>query len=103
LHALPSVHDEPLGSGVVVQPKTGSQLSVVQGFASLQLSGGPAVQAPPWQVSSPLQMLPSVQDAPLGSTPLVQAPAVQVSTVHGLPSAQSAATAQGWQPGMGLF
>jgi hypothetical protein len=34
---------------------------------------------------------------------LLHTPAVHTSFVHGLPSLQSAATAQGWHPGTGLF
>ncbi len=64
LQTLPSAHDEPLGTGVVVHPKTGLQPSVVHGLPSLQASGVPAAHTPAWQVSSPLQMLPSAHGEP---------------------------------------
>src|SRR2546428_521433 len=47
LHAFPSLHDVPFATAGCWQPATGSQLSVVQGLPSLQLSGVPAVHAPP--------------------------------------------------------
>jgi hypothetical protein len=67
LQALASLHEVPFRTGACSQPKTGSQVSVVQGLASLQLSAAPAVHTPLWQVSSPLQTLPSAHDAPLGT------------------------------------
>jgi len=39
----------------------------------------------------------------IGSTVLLHTPSVQTSLVHGLPSAQSAATTQDSQPGIGVF
>jgi hypothetical protein len=48
----------------LAQPLTALQLSVVQAFASLQLSAVPAAQTPLWQVSAPLHALPSLQDVP---------------------------------------
>jgi hypothetical protein len=92
-----------LATGVVKQPMIGSQLSVVQTLPSLQLGAVPAVQEPLWQVSSPLQRLPSAHDTPLASTGLLHTPAVQMSLVHGLPSAQSALTTQESQPPIGVF
>jgi hypothetical protein len=47
LQALLSVHEEPFGTGVYVQPKTASQVSVVQTFVSLHVRAVPVVQAPP--------------------------------------------------------
>src|SRR5262249_232289 len=61
-----SAHDVPFVTGVLRQPRTGSQLSVVHGLLSLQLSAVPAVQAPLWQVSIPLQTVPSGDDVPVG-------------------------------------
>src|SRR3989454_1068824 len=43
LPASPSLHEVPFGSAVCWHPATGSQLSVVQGLLSLQLSPPPAV------------------------------------------------------------
>ena len=37
----------------------------MQGFRSLQLSGTPGAQRPPWQSSRPLQRLPSEHEVPL--------------------------------------
>src|SRR2546422_158090 len=47
LHASPSRHEVPFATAGCWHPATGSQLSVVQGLPSLQLSGVPAVHAPP--------------------------------------------------------
>ena len=46
LQTLPSPHEVPLRTGLCVQPKTGSQASVVQGLLSLQLSVVPGLQVP---------------------------------------------------------
>jgi hypothetical protein len=64
LHTVESAHGVPFATGVVSQPVTGSQESVVQTLPSLQVSGVPAVQVPPWQVSAPLQTVPSAHDVP---------------------------------------
>jgi hypothetical protein len=95
LQTLPSVHDEPSASAVCWQPATGSQLSVVHEFESPQARGAPAVHEPLWQVSLPLQTLPSAHDEPFGRAGLLHAPPEHTSLVQGLPSAHSAATAQG--------
>src|SRR5438132_752762 len=47
LQRFPSLHVVPLGSTLCWQPVTGSQLSVVQAFPSLQSSGLPGMQLPP--------------------------------------------------------
>jgi hypothetical protein len=65
LQTLPSVHDVPLATLLAVHPVAGLQLSVVQGLPSLHVSGVPAVQAPLWHVSAPLQRLPSGHAVPL--------------------------------------
>jgi hypothetical protein len=61
---LPLAHEVPSGTGVVPQPKMGSHASVVHGSPSLHVSGAPAVHAPAWHVSVPLQTVPSVHDVP---------------------------------------
>ena len=89
LQRLPSLHDVPLATGAVWQPVAGLQVSVVQGLPSLQVSGVPAVQVPPWQVSAPLQRLPSVHEVPFVTAVFWQPVAgLQLSAVHGLPSLQ---------------
>jgi hypothetical protein len=103
LQTVLSAQELPLATGVVKHPMIGSQESVVQTFESLQFGGVPGVQAPLWQVSLPLQRLPSAQDTPLASTGLLHTPAVHTSLVHGLPSAQSASTIQESQPPIGVF
>jgi hypothetical protein len=65
LQTLPSEHEVPFVTFVFTQPVDGLHESVVQTFESLQLSGVPLVQVPLWQVSAPLQTLPSLHDAPL--------------------------------------
>jgi hypothetical protein len=46
LQTSPSRHGVPLTTGLLWQPVTGSQLSVVQTLPSSQLSGVPAVHVP---------------------------------------------------------
>jgi hypothetical protein len=113
LHALPSPHDAPFARAVWVQPNVALQPSVVHGLLSLQSRAAPALQVPAWQVSAPLQTLPSPHGTPfatagcwqpatgsqlsvvqallslqLSDVPAVHAPAWQVSApLHTLPSA----------------
>jgi hypothetical protein len=89
LQAFPSLQPVPLATSVFWQPLAASHESVVQGLPSLQLSGGPGVQVPVWQVSVPLQALPSPQDVPF-VTLTFRHPSVasQESAVQGLPSSQ---------------
>src|SRR5262249_13900745 len=69
------------------QPWAGSQASSVHGLPSLQASGVPAAQVPAWQVSAPLQALPSLHDVPSATAACWQpASGSQWSEVHGLPS-----------------
>jgi hypothetical protein len=92
LQTLPSLHAVPLGTAVFVHPESGLQASTVQTLPSLQLSAVPAVQVPLWQVSSPLQKLPSRHGVPLATGVAVQPKmASQALAVHGLPSLQSRA------------
>src|SRR5439155_11450212 len=85
----PSEQEVPSATGVWMQP-LGPQESVVQGLLSSQLSGVPGVQAPAWQVSEPLQTLPSEQEAPSAAVTCEQPPVgLQASTVQGLASLQS--------------
>jgi hypothetical protein len=87
LQTLPSVHDVPLVTLLVVHPVAGLQPSVVQGLPSLHVSGVPALQAPLWQVSAPLQRLPSGHAVPLVTLVAVHpVEGLQPSVVHGLPS-----------------
>jgi hypothetical protein len=89
LQTLPSTHDVPLSTGLFAQPKAGSQLSVVHTFASSQARAVPAVQLPPWQVSVPLQTLPSLQAVPLSTGRFVQpVTGSQLSAVQTLASLQ---------------
>jgi hypothetical protein len=78
------------------------QLSAVHTFPSLQLSAVPAVQVPDWQLSAPLQTLPSRHAVPLAAFVFWHAPELQASIVHALPSLQSPATEQVWQPLIGV-
>jgi hypothetical protein len=92
LHTLPSLQEVPFNTGVVVQPNTGSQLSVVHTLESLQLSAVPVVHTPPWQVSLPLHTLPSLQDVPFSTAVFWQPVAgLQLSVVHTLESLQLSA------------
>src|SRR5439155_908786 len=92
LQRFPSAQEVPLRAAVCVQPKTGSQASLVQGLPSSQLSGVPPVHVPFWQVSAPLQRVPSGQEVPLAALVCWQpSRGSQESVVHGLPSLQSSA------------
>jgi hypothetical protein len=92
LQTSPSGQGVPLSTGLVVQPKTGSQLSVVHTLPSSQVSGVPAVHTPPWHVSSPLQTSPSRQGVPLTTVVFWQpVTGSQLSVVHGLLSSQLSA------------
>jgi hypothetical protein len=87
LQTFASAHDVPFATGVVVQPVDALQPSVVQGLPSLHVSGVPEVQRPLWQVSAPLQALPSEHEVPFVTLVLVQpVPGSQPFVVHGLPS-----------------
>jgi len=92
LHTLLSPQGVPFGAGVVVQPVTGSQPSVVHTLPSSQSSAVPAVHTPVWQVSPPLQTVPSAHEEPFGTGAFWQ-PAIgsQVSAVHTLESLQLSA------------
>jgi hypothetical protein len=92
LQRFVSAHDVPLVTGVTVHPVAGLQPLVVQTLLSVQVSGVPAVQAPVWQVSVPLQRLPSAHAVPLATFAFEHCPALQVSVVQGLLSLQSAFT-----------
>src|SRR5262249_28469438 len=67
LHRVPSLHAVPVVTAVLRQPSTGSQESAVHGLPSSQSGAVPTVHAPAWQVSSPLQALPSLQAVPLAT------------------------------------
>ena len=64
LQRSPSRQEVPFATGVLWQPWTASQLSVVQTLQSSQSRVVPAVQTPAWQVSVPLQRSPSRQVVP---------------------------------------
>jgi hypothetical protein len=68
LHTVPSAQDVPFATAVFTQPVSALHVSVVHAFASLQLSGVPAVQEPFWHVSAPLQTVPSAQEVPFATT-----------------------------------
>ncbi len=69
VQGLPSVQVVPAVAAVVTHlPVAASHESSVQALLSLQLTALPAVQAPAWQVSPAVQLLPSSQAAPVSST-----------------------------------
>jgi hypothetical protein len=91
LQALPSEHEVPSASGACAHvPVAGLQLSAVHTLPSSQLSGVPAAHTPFWQVSAPLQALPSEHEVPLPTAACTHAPVcgLQLSLVQGLPSLQ---------------
>jgi len=64
LQKLPSSHDVPSAAGAWLQPPAASQVSTVHGLWSSQSIGWDATQLPPWQLSLPLQALPSPHGVP---------------------------------------
>ena len=60
-----SITQQP-GVEVCRQPPGDAHESAVQGLSSSQSRAGPLPQCPPWQVSSPLQTLPSEHEEPSG-------------------------------------
>src|SRR5262245_32805153 len=85
-----------------MQPDTVLHVSVVHALLSSQLSVVPALHVPAWQVSAPLQALPSLHEVPFGAARFRQpSTASHESTVHGLVSAQlsdvPAAHTPAWQ------
>ncbi len=68
----------PAAFGVWLTPPTGSQASVVHGFASSTVGGVPEVQAPAWQVSAPSQTVALLQEAPFGFAGFEQTPVVEL-------------------------
>ena len=93
-HSSPTVQKRPSLQGtvlnVVKHPVTGSQASLVHRLPSLHTSGVPNAHSPLWQVSLPLQMLPSLHEVPLMSGTFAQPVAgSQVSVVQGLESLQT--------------
>jgi hypothetical protein len=84
-----TVHAWQPGIGVLMHPLTPLHTSLVQALPSSQLSIVPAVQLPLWQVSLPLQALPSLHELPFATGSCWQlSSGSQVSTVHTLPSSQ---------------
>src|SRR5882672_8906279 len=90
LHTVPSAHEVPLETAACWQPESGRHESTVHAFASLQSSGVPAAQVPPWQVSRPLHALLSAHAVPL-ATGVCWQPlnGLHASTVHGFASSQT--------------
>jgi hypothetical protein len=81
----------------VHSPVVGSHPSVVHGFRSSQASGVPERQLPAWQLSMPLQGLPSEHEVPAGTGAWAQPlTASQVSAVQGFASSHTGGV-PGWQ------
>jgi hypothetical protein len=96
LHTVLSGHGVPFVTDAVAHPVVGLQLSVVQAFPSLQTSAVPGVQVPDWQVSAPLQTLPSEHEVPSVTGVFSQrlVPVLHTSVVHGFESAHSGSLVQ---------
>ena len=82
-----------LGSNL--QPVVASQVSSMQGRASLQTCFLPPAQTPDLQASPLVQTSPSLQGPPSFTALLLHLPCTQASTVQLLPSLQLALTAHG--------
>jgi hypothetical protein len=95
-------HGVPLETFVCVQPEAVLQVSLVQGLPSSQLGAVPGWQTPAWQVSAPLQALPSEHEVPVSGACWHPSWVSQLSVVQTLLSLQSAALVQGTQPLMGV-
>jgi hypothetical protein len=85
VQALPSLHGFALAAWV--QPDAGLHESVVHGFESSQLGGGPPTHAPPAHVSPVVQALPSLHGDVL-LTWVQPVAGAQPSVVHGFESLQ---------------
>jgi hypothetical protein len=85
VHALPSLQDRLFAA--FEQPRTESQVSVVQMLPSLQFGAAPPTQVPPLHASFVVHASPSSHELALGAFthPL---PELQVSVVQALPSLQ---------------
>jgi hypothetical protein len=77
VHALPSLHDVPLGAaiGLAQAPVEGSQAPATWHWSiGAHVTELAPVQTPAWHVSACVHALPSLHDVPLASTGFVQAP-----------------------------
>ena len=88
LHSMSVLQQFCPTMGCEVQPATGSQPSIVQGFPSSQLGGVPGVHVPPWHVSG-LHTSPLPHAIPSTTGRLRQPKmASHESFVQGFPSSQ---------------
>src|SRR5579862_7783532 len=105
-HVSPVVHGSPSSqlpaAGGNTQPSPGEQVSVVHGLLSTHTGGGPPTHTPATHVSLVVQRFPSSHDPLVRAVCWQLAPLLQVSSVHGLPSAQSASLTHTGQGGMVL-
>ena len=85
VQAFPSLHG--LALLMCVQPRSESQTSSVQTFASLQSGGGPPTHTPPEQASFVVQALPSSQGTELFAF-THPVPESHESSVHAFESSQ---------------
>jgi hypothetical protein len=87
---LPSAQLLPFARGVFTQPSRASQESAVHGLPSSQTVGDAPTQTPPWQVSTCVHTLLSLQGVASARLVLLQSPLVgsQASAVQGFPSLQ---------------
>jgi len=76
----PQVVVPPPVIGALLHPLTVLQLSMVQTLLSSQLSGGPLVQTPVWQVSVCVQASPSVHAVPSALAGFEQVPVAGLQT-----------------------
>jgi hypothetical protein len=85
LHWSPSEQVAPSGfAGFVHSPVDESQVPASwHASLAMQVTGVPGLHVPAWQVSAPLQALPSPQEDPLGLAGFVHCP-VEASHVPGL-------------------
>ena len=88
VHKLPSLQGPAVGGKL--HPVSGSQVSAVQGFASVHTSCSPDRHSPPPQISPVVQRFPSSHGRVFGSATHPFS-AEQESSVQGLPSVQSTA------------
>ena len=100
VQALLSLQVVPFGAaGFEQTPVVGLQVPATWHWSeAVQVTGVPGAQEPFWQVSAPLQRLPSEQLVPFAAGACEHSPVVasQLSTVHGLPSSQLPADEVHW-------
>jgi len=102
VHAFPSSHGVPSGTGSETQPSAASQRPAAQGPGAGQVVLPVPTQLPDVHRSPVVQALASLQALPSAIAVNWHIPLLHALAVHGLPSLQSVAAVQGPQPAIGV-